>query len=295
MATHSSVLAWRIPGTGERGGLPSMGLHRVGHDWSDLAAVAGSSGHGIYVHNYHLAKKKKEKQKTRNPIFLGVKAELLHCLSNSDLPKYWPVVRESWNDCGRVRERTSGTICSLFLSALGLKYLESPCPTAIVEETPWHAGLLTVFSENMGQHPFSPLWRFHAGTWGQLWRRACGSEQSPGGGSLMHIPWATWNVLGLPYAPATARDRLACDLTDFHSNKLGRALLNAPAVLSLPLQVMMVHEAGLVPKQVKFISPRELKYTVVNLWPCNVAGQWTQLPPSSFGCIALKCNQMPSG
>ena len=32
MAIHSSVLAWRIPGTGEPGGLPSMGLHRVGHD-----------------------------------------------------------------------------------------------------------------------------------------------------------------------------------------------------------------------------------------------------------------------
>ena len=39
MATHSSVLAWRIPGTGEPGGLPSVGLHRVGHDWSDLAAA----------------------------------------------------------------------------------------------------------------------------------------------------------------------------------------------------------------------------------------------------------------
>ena len=35
MATHSSVLAWRIPGTGEPGGLPSMGSHSVGHDWSD--------------------------------------------------------------------------------------------------------------------------------------------------------------------------------------------------------------------------------------------------------------------
>ena len=32
MATHSRVLAWRIPGTGEPGGLPSMGSHRVGHD-----------------------------------------------------------------------------------------------------------------------------------------------------------------------------------------------------------------------------------------------------------------------
>ena len=40
MATHSSVLAWRIPGTGEPSGLPSMGSHRVGHDWSDLAAAA---------------------------------------------------------------------------------------------------------------------------------------------------------------------------------------------------------------------------------------------------------------
>ena len=40
MATHSSVLAWRIPGTGEPGGLPSLGLHRVGHEWSDLAAAA---------------------------------------------------------------------------------------------------------------------------------------------------------------------------------------------------------------------------------------------------------------
>ena len=38
--THSSVLAWRIPGTGEPGGLPSMEPHRVGHDWSDLAAAA---------------------------------------------------------------------------------------------------------------------------------------------------------------------------------------------------------------------------------------------------------------
>ena len=40
MATHSSVLAWRIPGMGEPGGLPSMGSHRVGHDWSNLAAAA---------------------------------------------------------------------------------------------------------------------------------------------------------------------------------------------------------------------------------------------------------------
>ena len=40
VAPHSSTLAWRIPGTGEPGGLPSMGLHRVRHDWSDWAAAA---------------------------------------------------------------------------------------------------------------------------------------------------------------------------------------------------------------------------------------------------------------
>ena len=43
MATHSSVLAWRIPGTAEPGGLLSMGSHRVGHDWSDLAAAAAAA------------------------------------------------------------------------------------------------------------------------------------------------------------------------------------------------------------------------------------------------------------
>ena len=40
MATHSSVLAWRIPGTGEPGGLLSMGSHRVGHNWRDSAVAA---------------------------------------------------------------------------------------------------------------------------------------------------------------------------------------------------------------------------------------------------------------
>ena len=51
-----SVLAWRIPGTGEPGGLPSMGSHRVGHDWSDLAAAAAAytrSSRGIWnLHSF---------------------------------------------------------------------------------------------------------------------------------------------------------------------------------------------------------------------------------------------------
>ena len=51
MATHSSVLAWRIPGMGKPGGLPSMGSHRVGQDWSDLAAaVAAGHGSNLDVH-----------------------------------------------------------------------------------------------------------------------------------------------------------------------------------------------------------------------------------------------------
>ena len=43
MATHSSVLAWRIPGTWEPGGLPSMGSHRVTHVWSNLATAAAAA------------------------------------------------------------------------------------------------------------------------------------------------------------------------------------------------------------------------------------------------------------
>ena len=43
MATHSSTLAWKIPGMAEAGGLPSMGSHRVGHDWSNLAVAAAAA------------------------------------------------------------------------------------------------------------------------------------------------------------------------------------------------------------------------------------------------------------
>ena len=49
MATHSSVLAWRLPGTGKPGGLPFMGSHRVGHDWSDLAAAAAPGQYHLQI------------------------------------------------------------------------------------------------------------------------------------------------------------------------------------------------------------------------------------------------------
>ena len=54
MATHSSVLAWRIPGTMEPHGLPSMGSHRVGHDWSNLAAAALNIYHYLKSQSYCL-------------------------------------------------------------------------------------------------------------------------------------------------------------------------------------------------------------------------------------------------
>ena len=54
MATHSSVLAWRVPGIAEPGGLPSMGSHRVGHDWSDLAvAAAYTVGGNVKWYSYY--------------------------------------------------------------------------------------------------------------------------------------------------------------------------------------------------------------------------------------------------
>ena len=53
MATHSSILAWRIPGTEEPSGLLSMGSHRVGHDWSDLAA-AGTASLFLYLRSQFL-------------------------------------------------------------------------------------------------------------------------------------------------------------------------------------------------------------------------------------------------
>ena len=43
MATHSNSIAWRIPGTEQPGGLQSVGSHRVGHDWSDVAAAAAAA------------------------------------------------------------------------------------------------------------------------------------------------------------------------------------------------------------------------------------------------------------
>ena len=74
MATHSSVLAWRIPGTGEPSGLLSMGLHRVGHDWSDLAAAAACT---IFRSNTKIKKEIMIKQKRGNVKFRNVLCKII--------------------------------------------------------------------------------------------------------------------------------------------------------------------------------------------------------------------------
>ena len=56
MTPYSSVLAWRTPGMGEPGGLPSMGLHRVGHNWCDSAAAAGQSWGWAFQRETHPAR-----------------------------------------------------------------------------------------------------------------------------------------------------------------------------------------------------------------------------------------------
>ena len=56
MTTQSSILAWRIPGMEEPGGLPSMGSHRVGHDWGDLVAAAAALVHRNKIHTYNTKK-----------------------------------------------------------------------------------------------------------------------------------------------------------------------------------------------------------------------------------------------
>ena len=83
MATHSSVPAWRIPGTGEPGGLPSMGSHRVGHDWSDSAAAAG------YEDTYQLKPRQENKNIYSHIQFLKY-SQLTFSLSNRfHFPKFY--------------------------------------------------------------------------------------------------------------------------------------------------------------------------------------------------------------
>ena len=79
MATHSSVLAWRIPGTGQPGGLPSLGSHRVGHNWSDLADLAA-----VVILHYYL-----------NSLMTYAVEHLFTCLSSAYV-LWWGFVCVFW-------------------------------------------------------------------------------------------------------------------------------------------------------------------------------------------------------
>ena len=106
MVTHSSVLAWRIPGMGEPGGLPSMGSHRVGYDWSNLAAAAQfleSYGRAFIsgsLHHYscsnHIQCSKPYSDSTRHKILLR------------NLPELHSESKLSWEQ----GERTQCSSCS---------------------------------------------------------------------------------------------------------------------------------------------------------------------------------------
>ena len=104
MATHSSVLAWRIPGTGEPGELLSMGSHRVRHDWNDLAVAAFfmvqtshpymTTGKTIvltiwtFVPKWCLALKKKKERKKTTYLFYLFGCAMQH-MDSSSLTRDW--------------------------------------------------------------------------------------------------------------------------------------------------------------------------------------------------------------
>ena len=99
MATHSSVLAWRIPGMGEPGGLLSMGSHRVGHNWSDLAAAAAAHQHTFRITalcNYLLKQIGKNKNYKQTFILLFIFTYVLYLLP------WWLSGKESTCNAGNV-------------------------------------------------------------------------------------------------------------------------------------------------------------------------------------------------
>ena len=90
MATHTGVLAWRVPGTGEPGGLPSVGSHRVGHDWSDLAAAIAakksSRSNGYWIIN-------RTPRKWREKYVFLIKQENLSVLKDMSIRTVYQVVK----------------------------------------------------------------------------------------------------------------------------------------------------------------------------------------------------------
>ena len=117
MATHSSVLAWRIPETGEPGGLPSTGSHRVIHDWSDLVVVA------VNPEQIPFSGEKKKRQNTEL-ISWTFNIKMVECilLSNMEsklctnlfsLKELWDWLMGSWGPPGGPQQAVSLSPCDL--------------------------------------------------------------------------------------------------------------------------------------------------------------------------------------
>ena len=101
MATHSSIFAWRIQGTEEPSGLPSMGLHRVGHDWSDSSSSSSPCHHHYYEYDPLLL-----------PLVLLVLQSMSPTFTRSSTPHFSAMTTQqsaSWN---RGRSSANCTLCS---------------------------------------------------------------------------------------------------------------------------------------------------------------------------------------
>jgi len=107
MATHSSVFASRIPEMGEPGGLLSMGLHKLGHNWSDLAAAAAYSI-GNYIQYFAIIYKEK--------YYLTLTSD--HLVETDNWSKLYQFLKLEWTD--------TGWSCYLDGSVRNLQLLRSP-------------------------------------------------------------------------------------------------------------------------------------------------------------------------
>ena len=72
MHFYEFVQTCLIPGTGEPGGLPSVGSHRVGHDWSDLVAAAAAAAEAVYVQWFYCSKFKRSQPSKQMCIYKGI-------------------------------------------------------------------------------------------------------------------------------------------------------------------------------------------------------------------------------
>ena len=148
MATHSSVLAWRILGMGEPGGLPSMGSHRVGHNWSDLAAAA----------SYHSS--------ARNP---------QGCPTS---PRVKPVPSSGLRGC--VRSRPPNPFPSVVFPPLSCLLCSSN--TGLLLAMTWH-WLLTLLEHSHPRNPQGWLTHVHVklrySLWSLLWASSLELPSAP--------------------------------------------------------------------------------------------------------------------